>query len=68
VHRRPLVVIGRRDVRSNNSWMHNLPVLAKGPFRCTALVHPADAARLGLVDGALAQLPRQRAAQHHRRR
>ena len=33
----PLVVIGRRDVLSNNSWMHNLPVLAKGPMRCTAL-------------------------------
>jgi anaerobic selenocysteine-containing dehydrogenase len=52
----PLVVIGRRDVRSNNSWMHNLPLLAKGPFRGTALVHPADAARLGLVDGAAALL------------
>ena len=44
-----LVIIGRRDVRTNNSWMHNLPVLAKGPFRCTALVHPLDAARLGLA-------------------
>jgi anaerobic selenocysteine-containing dehydrogenase len=41
----PLVVIGRRDVRSNNSWMHNLPTLAKGPERCTAAVHPDDAAR-----------------------
>lgn len=51
-----LVVIGRRDVRSNNSWMHNLPTLAKGPFRGTALVHPSDAARLGLADGAAAQL------------
>ncbi|MEY2861646.1 MAG: hypothetical protein RL392_2104 [Pseudomonadota bacterium] len=51
-----LVIIGRRDVRTNNSWMHNLPVLAKGPFRCTALVHPADATRLGLTDGALASI------------
>lgn len=51
-----LVVIGRRDVRSNNSWMHNLPLLAKGPMRCTALVHPIDAARLQLTDGALATL------------
>lgn len=51
-----MVVIGRRDVRSNNSWMHNLPLLAKGPERCTALVHPADAARLGLADGATARL------------
>jgi anaerobic selenocysteine-containing dehydrogenase len=52
----PMVVIGRRDVRSNNSWMHNLPVLAKGPMRCTALVHPADAQRLGLRDGAMARI------------
>jgi anaerobic selenocysteine-containing dehydrogenase len=51
-----LVVIGRRDVRTNNSWMHNLPTLAKGPFRCTALVHPTDAARLGLTDGAMAHM------------
>ena len=43
-----LVVVGRRQVRSNNSWMHNLPILAKGPFRCTALVHPLDAQRAGL--------------------
>jgi len=43
-----LVVVGRRDVRSNNSWMHNLPTLAKGPERCTALLHPADAARHGV--------------------
>jgi anaerobic selenocysteine-containing dehydrogenase len=51
-----LVIIGRRDVRTNNSWMHNLPILAKGPFRCTALVHPTDAERLGLTDGALASI------------
>ena len=51
-----LVVIGRRDVRSNNSWMHNLPLLAKGPFRGTLLVHPADAARCGVADGARATL------------
>ena len=51
-----LVIVGRRDVRSNNSWMHNLPVLAKGPFRCTALVHPADASRLGLKPGGRAQI------------
>ncbi|HEX3131937.1 MAG TPA: molybdopterin-dependent oxidoreductase [Thermoanaerobaculia bacterium] len=51
-----LVVIGRRDLRSNNSWMHNLPVLAKGPQRCTALVHPADAARCGVTDAGPARL------------
>jgi anaerobic selenocysteine-containing dehydrogenase len=52
-------IIGRRQVRSGNSWMHNLPVLAKGPFRCTALVHPEDAQRLGLTDGGLAQFSAQ---------
>ncbi len=51
-----LVVVGRRQLRSNNSWMHNLPVLAKGPFRCVALVHPADAARLGLTGGGRARI------------
>ena len=49
-----LVIIGRRQLRSNNSWMHNLPVLAKGAYRCTALVHPLDATRLGLTDGGAA--------------
>jgi len=52
----PLVLIGRRDVRSNNSWMHNLPTLAKGPERCTLLVHPQDAQRAGLADGGRARL------------
>ncbi len=51
-----LVLIGRRDLRSNNSWMHNLTPLIKGPARCTLRVHPDDAARLGLVDGGLARL------------
>jgi anaerobic selenocysteine-containing dehydrogenase len=51
-----LVVIGRRDVRSNNSWMHNLPLLAKGPFRGTLLVNPLDAARCGVADGGRATL------------
>jgi anaerobic selenocysteine-containing dehydrogenase len=52
------VIIGRRQVRSNNSWMHNLPTLAKGPFRCTALVHPSDAARWGLQHGGQARVSR----------
>ncbi len=51
-----LVIIGRRDVRTNNSWMHNLPTLAKGPFRCTALIHPDDAVRYGVEDGGMANL------------
>lgn len=58
-----LVIVGRREVRSNNSWMHNLPTLAKGPERCTLLVHPADAARLGLADGARAQVTGPRGGQ-----
>ena len=46
-----LVLIGRRHLRSNNSWMHNVPALVKGRDRCTLQVHPADAARLALTDG-----------------
>jgi anaerobic selenocysteine-containing dehydrogenase len=46
-----MVLIGRRHLRSNNSWMHNLTPLVKGKDRCTAHVHPDDAERLGLVDG-----------------
>jgi anaerobic selenocysteine-containing dehydrogenase len=51
-----LVLIGRRHVRSNNSWMHNVDVLVKGRPRCTLLVHPSDAARLGLADGDAARV------------
>ncbi|MRG90819.1 molybdopterin-dependent oxidoreductase [Polyangium spumosum] len=47
-----LVLIGRRHLRSNNSWMHNVPSLVKGPDRSTLLVHPTDAERLGLSSGA----------------
>ncbi len=42
--RPPLVLIGRRHVRSNNSWMHNVPALMRGRDRSTLLVHPDDAA------------------------
>ena len=51
-----LVIIGRRQLHGNNSWMHNLPVLAKGAAQCTALVNPADAARLGIEDGGRARI------------
>ncbi len=47
-----LVLIGRRDLRSNNSWMHNSDRLTKGRERCTLLMHPQDAAERGLADGA----------------
>jgi anaerobic selenocysteine-containing dehydrogenase len=49
---RAIVLVGRRDLRSNNSWMHNLAVLVRGEPRCTLHVHPDDAARHHLVDGA----------------
>jgi anaerobic selenocysteine-containing dehydrogenase len=51
-----LVVIGRRHLRSNNSWMHNVPSLVKGKELCTLQVHPDDATRIGLVDGGRAQV------------
>jgi anaerobic selenocysteine-containing dehydrogenase len=51
-----MLLVGRRDLRSNNSWMHNLPKLVSGPPRCTAHVHPDDAARLGLADGEPARV------------
>jgi anaerobic selenocysteine-containing dehydrogenase len=51
-----LVLIGRRHLRSNNSWMHNLRSLAKGRDRCTLLVNPQDAARLGIADGGRARV------------
>jgi len=52
----PMVLIGRRDLRSNNSWMHNLAVLVKGKPRCTMLCHPTDASRLRLADGGQARV------------
>jgi anaerobic selenocysteine-containing dehydrogenase len=51
-----LVLVGRRDLRSNNSWMHNVEVLVKGNRRCTLHVHPNDASRLGLTDGGSAKV------------
>ncbi|MGI5424799.1 molybdopterin oxidoreductase family protein [Streptomyces sp. CA-179760] len=47
-----LVLVGRRHLRSNNSWMHNVPALTGGSNRCTLHIHPEDAARLGVTDGA----------------
>jgi anaerobic selenocysteine-containing dehydrogenase len=51
-----MVLIGRRQLRSNNSWMHNVAPLVRGKVRCTAHVHPDDAARLGLTDGQPARV------------
>ncbi|AVZ72163.1 molybdopterin-binding oxidoreductase [Streptomyces lunaelactis] len=47
-----LLLVGRRHLRSNNSWMHNVATLNGGSNRCTLQIHPVDAARLGIEDGA----------------
>jgi anaerobic selenocysteine-containing dehydrogenase len=52
----PLVVVGRRHLRSNNSWMHNVPSLVKGKELCTLQINAGDAARHGLTDGGKAQV------------
>ncbi|PPJ13834.1 oxidoreductase [Nocardia nova] len=46
-----LRLIGRRHLRSNNSWLHNVPAMVKGRDRCTVLMHPVDAGARGLTDG-----------------
>ena len=51
-----LVLIGRRQLRSSNSWLHNSERLVKGKPRCTLLVNPADADRYGLADNEPAVL------------
>lgn len=51
-----LRLIGRRQVQSNNSWMHNVPRLMRGKDRCTLLMHSSDAARRGLADGVLVEV------------
>jgi anaerobic selenocysteine-containing dehydrogenase len=51
-----LLLIGRRHVRSNNSWLHNSQRLVKGKPRCTVMIHPEDAARRGIGEGALVRV------------
>jgi anaerobic selenocysteine-containing dehydrogenase len=51
-----LLLVNRRDARSMNSWLHNLPSLAKGRDRCTLQIHPDDAAPRGLATGGDARL------------
>jgi anaerobic selenocysteine-containing dehydrogenase len=48
---RQLLLIGRRELRSNNSWMHNCKRLVKGRESCTLLMHPDDAQRLAIRQG-----------------
>jgi len=50
------VLVSRRHVRSKNSWMHNLPPLVSGRDRCTLILHPDDASRWGIEDGAMARV------------
>ncbi|MDZ5623250.1 molybdopterin-dependent oxidoreductase [Nocardioides sp. HM23] len=52
----PLLLIGRRDVRSHNSWMHNTPKHRDPSRRQWAMVHPKDAADIGLSDGELVRV------------
>ncbi len=51
-----LLLVGRRHLRSNNSWMHNISVLVKGKPRCTLQMHPDDATRAGITDGGYARI------------
>ncbi|HPG24710.1 MAG: molybdopterin-dependent oxidoreductase [Spirochaetaceae bacterium] len=51
-----LRLVGRRQVRNMNSWLHNVPVLARGRNRCTLLISPVDATRLGIDHGAKARV------------
>lgn len=51
-----LKLIGRRHVRSNNSWLHNSARLVKGKDRCTLMIHPDDARARNLGDGSTAEV------------
>jgi anaerobic selenocysteine-containing dehydrogenase len=51
-----LVLIGRRELRSNNSWMHNSERLVRGKNRCTLMIHPTDAAKKGISEGSSVQV------------
>lgn len=54
--RTEFLLIGRRHLRSNNSWLHNSERLMKGRNRCTLLMHPDAAARAGVKDCAVVRL------------
>jgi anaerobic selenocysteine-containing dehydrogenase len=51
-----MVLVSRRHLRSKNTWLHNVKVLMKGKERCTLMVHPHDAARIGIADGSVARI------------
>ena len=46
-----MVLIGRRHLKTNNSWLHNSPRMVKGNNRCTLQLHPDDGAKCGITDG-----------------
>jgi anaerobic selenocysteine-containing dehydrogenase len=52
----PLRLIGMRELRSHNSWMHNAPLLMRGGRTHSLRIHPDDAAAAGLEDGDLARI------------
>jgi len=51
-----LLLINRRHLRDNNSWMHNAERLVKGRNRCTLLMHPRDAAQRGIKSNDTVQI------------
>ena len=51
-----LKLIGRRHLRSNNSWMHNAERLVKGRDRCTLMIHPETAAKRGIINQEKVQI------------
>jgi len=55
-HAGGMLLIGRRDLRCSNSFMHNLPALVKGRDRCTLHISPEDARRMGLTEGSAARI------------
>jgi formate dehydrogenase len=52
----PFQLIGRRDLRSNNSWLRNVPKLMRGDRDRRLRIHPDDAERLGIVDGEVVRI------------
>ena len=51
-----ILLIGRRHVRSNNSWLHNSQRLVKGKSRCTLMLHPETAKQKGIEQGQLVKV------------
>jgi anaerobic selenocysteine-containing dehydrogenase len=52
----PLRLIGMRELRSHNSWMHNAPLLMRGGRTHALRMHPDDAAEAGIADGDVVQI------------